>query len=662
MHTTNALGKMIQEIVDKKNEAKGKLTSKQNGKYVSRKSIKTYYKMIANSEEFAVSNGGSEKTLTRAQAECSLQSTMAFILTVANTSFIIGKPPKNHPCRAKKGTFGAQLFYEMVCKAYKTQDVYPILPSMLKSTDDTTIFAHKGKVDKIEKSGAKKGIVSVDLNRRFQNLYNTDTGNKKVNGMRFRLTTTINAAGQLSRIYVTIKGLSEKELPIKENDDGVLVKKVPGFALSRVFDPSSQVEGYIVFIRSNPEHEESSYVRNFKHYHDNVYSTFIQENRDNERRKLNLETKEGEQIPSCLTSCGWMDGATDQLSAVKNLISEQCLSQQNLKAKQSAGKSGGEQPSDIGDGYKDTKRLEKTTTIDNIPNDSLSSLFCPLFNEWKESNEVNLGRKQPIAVDFLARIPYMLVKAFPPDGVRKSFLRNGTIDELHYLWPDIYKMMETRRGEMTSEERDLIFDSFDELFQEMYKNGHVEESSYDRLGFPPDFEEGEEGVNRDVGIEREHMQRAKPLSHPEQVILRDRIQQQRLMKETDQLKKHAEKEIKEKEEITNGNRDCEVSLLKAIDDNNEKVSKKRKRNDNDEILERSICKANINCFSKCSAAELKGFIHVHTFESCDTTSITNWKYPNRGGLEKAKKALTLEEEDNLISLAYRMKDKQIIFK
>eukprot|EP00957_Ditylum_brightwellii_P172101 13102410-Ditylum_brightwellii.AAC.1 len=69
---------------------------------------------------------------------------------------------------------------------------------------------------------------------------------------------------------------------------------------------------------------------------------------------------------------------------------------------------------------------------------------------------------------------------------------------------------------MTPEERDLIFDSCEELFQEMYKNGHVEESSYDRLGFPPDFEEGEEGVNRDIEIEREHMQRAKPLSHPEQ--------------------------------------------------------------------------------------------------------------------------------------------------
>eukprot|EP00957_Ditylum_brightwellii_P177123 13493089-Ditylum_brightwellii.AAC.1 len=61
----------------------------------------------------------------------------------------------------------------MLCKAYKTQDVYPILPSILTSTDDTTIFAHKGKADK-KGSGSKKGIVSVDVTRRFQNLYNTD--------------------------------------------------------------------------------------------------------------------------------------------------------------------------------------------------------------------------------------------------------------------------------------------------------------------------------------------------------------------------------------------------------------------------------------------------------------------------------------------------------
>eukprot|EP00957_Ditylum_brightwellii_P070079 5322741-Ditylum_brightwellii.AAC.1 len=110
--------------------------------------------------------------------------------------------------------------------------------------------------------------------------------------------------------------------------------------------------------------------------------------------------------------------------------------------------------------------------------------------------------------------------------------------------------METRRGEMSQEECDLIFNSFDDLFQEMYTIGHMEGSFYDCLGFPPDFEEGGYGVDRDIGIKREHMQCAKPLLHPELVILRDHVQEKCLRKETDQLKKNAGKEMKEIEEIT----------------------------------------------------------------------------------------------------------------
>eukprot|EP00957_Ditylum_brightwellii_P180271 13732594-Ditylum_brightwellii.AAC.1 len=73
------------------------------------------------------------------------------------------------------------------------------------------------------------------------------------------------------------------------------------------------------------------------------------------------------------------------------------------KSKQSAAKSGGEQPSDFGDDHKDVARLQETTIIEDIRNDSQLSLFLLLFNKWKEHNEVSLGCKQPIAVDFFAR-------------------------------------------------------------------------------------------------------------------------------------------------------------------------------------------------------------------------------------------------------------------
>eukprot|EP00957_Ditylum_brightwellii_P022006 1659964-Ditylum_brightwellii.AAC.1 len=59
-------------------------------------------------------------------------------------------------------------------------------------------------------------------------------------GMCVRLTTTINTLGQVTNLYLTVKGLKTKELPIHDNNEdrkaGVVVKETPGFAMSRVFD------------------------------------------------------------------------------------------------------------------------------------------------------------------------------------------------------------------------------------------------------------------------------------------------------------------------------------------------------------------------------------------------------------------------------------------
>eukprot|EP00957_Ditylum_brightwellii_P052990 4017451-Ditylum_brightwellii.AAC.1 len=87
--------------------------------------------------------------------------------------------------------------------------------------------------------------------------------------MQFKFTTTIKAAGQLAKFYVVIRGLSVKELPVNENDDGLFTKKIPGFELSWGFDWSSQTERYIAVIPFDPTHEESENVRNFKYHNEN---------------------------------------------------------------------------------------------------------------------------------------------------------------------------------------------------------------------------------------------------------------------------------------------------------------------------------------------------------------------------------------------------------
>eukprot|EP00957_Ditylum_brightwellii_P141059 10746294-Ditylum_brightwellii.AAC.1 len=137
--------------------------------------------------------------------------------------------------------------------------------------------------------------------------------------MRIKLTTTINAAGQLSNICITVKGLNTKELPIRDDSDdsraSVVVKEIPGFAISTLFDCTFEVKGFIAFLRSDGNADETTSVQNFKKYHEKVYMTFINENRASVCRSLSIKD-DIDQVPEYLTACGWIDGATDQLAAL----------------------------------------------------------------------------------------------------------------------------------------------------------------------------------------------------------------------------------------------------------------------------------------------------------------------------------------------------------
>lgn len=106
--------------------------------------------MICCDPSLGVTKNPKKKTVVRAQAERSLRSTMSFILTVALTSFLVGKPPNNHPSLKMKGTEGSKVFQELVSKCHGGKTIYPILPSLLTSTDDTTLFVHKNKKKKRE--------------------------------------------------------------------------------------------------------------------------------------------------------------------------------------------------------------------------------------------------------------------------------------------------------------------------------------------------------------------------------------------------------------------------------------------------------------------------------------------------------------------------------
>ena len=108
-------------------------------------------------------------------------------------------------------------------------------------------------------------------------------------------------------------------------------------------------------------------------------------------KSYNFEMDNITEIPDELLCVGWSDGDINHLkSLVKEDTREQCLQGKNIKCKQSAKRTGVEQPADVSVIFKLLKQTERTTTLDDIINDTLSPMLDKIFKDLYKANELNL--------------------------------------------------------------------------------------------------------------------------------------------------------------------------------------------------------------------------------------------------------------------------------
>ena len=107
--------------------------------------------------------------------------------------------------------------------------------------------------------------------------------------------------------------------------------------------------------------------------------------------------------------------------------------------------------------------------------------------------------------------------AFRVSVVKKAFQDNGQVSKADDQLPNIDAMVGTYRGII---DKDNYLNNKNDIistyYEEMYKNGRIEESTFDKEGVIHDTDTMGKRVFRDFGIHRESCQRAKILSSTKQ--------------------------------------------------------------------------------------------------------------------------------------------------
>ena len=183
-----------------------------------------------------------------------------------------------------KATEGARVLYDLVRKAEGINDeedgeIVPVDPHNLSSTDDTVNYAFEGESTNSELVYFSKKDLDGMRSTHTQNAGCTDS----TRGIRVRYTVTITGSGKLAPVFVTVYGLSEKELNKELCPSGILIKKVRGLAYGGNVNVTNRHQvGWILFTRNQfcPVTGQSNDQRVAEYYRNEVFHPFIKEIRD----------------------------------------------------------------------------------------------------------------------------------------------------------------------------------------------------------------------------------------------------------------------------------------------------------------------------------------------------------------------------------------------
>ena len=206
----------------------------------------------------------------------------------------------------------------------------------------------------ISKQGGKQSIYSND-----------NGGTDHLNGLRVKLTVTINALGLMAAPFISVTRISREKLPLDVRPSGVYIIRIPGLCSGLSVDPRHDASGYITFVRceKNVKTQISAEQRSFEWYRTNVLFPFIELSRV---KYYGWVT--GTYIPNDLTTCYWCDGANVQFNTIKSKrLKDVDKTKKVVTCKHSRSRTAVEQACDTSPIFRSIKVISQNITTESAP-------------------------------------------------------------------------------------------------------------------------------------------------------------------------------------------------------------------------------------------------------------------------------------------------------
>ena len=554
---------------------------------ISPTTLNSYASMIKAQNTFNVYSTINNKTEARTVAEWSIRFTIAYLCVIATTHFVPNiSPCRYHPKQKDLSTESVELwshvercYNNMTGNDSAISKLYPILPNLITSTDETTIFATSSIINNKESFYiVSRPTVTKNehINSSCRNDYKSVlTGDAHCRGLRIVINSSFTAAGLSAPIFVAVYGMTPEEMPLDE----VILVQVPGLTVAGEQDLYSCGEGYVCFVRgnfdfdnpesSNADTNTSPLVTQSKEsrvahlYRTKVYHPFI-----NQLRIRKYGMSESLTEPPHLRAVSWMDGASGQLKLITN--EENLKTEAALKitcCKHSAARTGVEQAADCGPMFKFLKSQMKQMDNPHSASNSIMHFLETEFTSLRATSTSNPTRllnisphKKKALLATIPNLPEATAKAYSVSNVKKGFVLNGQLDNDSKLVPCLENIVHTYRGDLNGtvlEDKGRLLDQF---YEEMFSKGIIEEASFDQYNVPYDTNFEGNHVMRDMNISQENRQRSKVLSSFAQVEERKKLIYEKRMEHY-----RKDKDVYEKEQMMfKSNIKCENQLIQMV--------------------------------------------------------------------------------------------------